>query len=54
MQTFCKGGGGELGVLKKEGAHLKQHQGDHCKTMLTISLVILRGVRLIQGGGGPK
>ena len=39
MQKFCKGGG-ELGVFKKRGG---QHQGEHWKTMLKNSSVILRG-----------
>ena len=38
-----RGRGGELGVLKKRGRICKQCQGDHWKTMLTTSLVILRG-----------
>ena len=48
MQKFEKGWvGGELGIFKKEGGcSCKQHQGEHWKTMLKISLVILRGARL--------
>ena len=56
MKFFCKGGeggggGGEHGVFLKEGGRsCKQRQGEHWKTMFKISLVILRGARLTQGG----
>ena len=38
-----EGGGANLGALKKRGHSCKQRQGEHWKTMLKISLVILRG-----------
>ena len=43
MQKFCKGGG----IFKKEGGTAAS-QGEHWKTMLKISLVILS----VWGGGG--
>ena len=38
MQKFCKGGGEgrELGIFKKEGVQLQEHQGERWKTMLKI------------------
>ena len=42
-RNFAKGRGGELGGFKKEGAQLQATSGEHWKTMLKISLVILRG-----------
>ena len=42
-------------ILQRGGENLgyfKQRQGEHWKTTLKMSLVILRGVRLTQGGGG--
>ena len=52
MQKFCGGGGGgaNLGYLKRGGRICKQRQGEHWKTMLKISSVILRVATLIQGG----
>ena len=57
MHTFPVGGGGggggaNMGYLKKKegGRSCKQRQGEHWKTMFKISLVILRGARLTQGG----
>ena len=46
MQKFCKGRA-NLDILKGGGGggggSCKQHQGEHWKTMVKISLVILRG-----------